>query len=192
MSGTASTIAGISALWVGVSRAEHAGHEGGASGPRPDPADPADSDPELDAVQAQLHLLEDPTGDRVPGDPRHPRPAVRRAAHRPVGVRPAAQDREDPHGYPRRNQPPPGIRLRRRRRHRLPHRGHRNRLQILDDYGGWDLPPEVVDHLALLITANDEARPRRAGRVCDGVRARSGPQPRRQSQLTAAARSQIR
>ena len=49
------------------------------------------------------------------GDPRDLRPAPRRAAHRPVGLQRPPQDREDTHGHARRDQPPSGVRLRRRR-----------------------------------------------------------------------------
>ena len=60
-------------------------------------------------------------------------------------------------------------------------------------YGGWELPPEAIDHLCLLITANDEASTWFAGLVRvreEYLRDRRNRDSKRQ--LTAAARSQIR
>ena len=60
-------------------------------------------------------------------------------------------------------------------------------------YGGWELPPEAIDHLCLLITANDEASTWSAGLVRvreEYLRDRRNRDAKRQ--LTAAARSRIR
>jgi hypothetical protein len=60
-------------------------------------------------------------------------------------------------------------------------------------YGGWELPPEAIDHLCLLITANDEASSWSAGLVRvreEHLRDRRNRDSKRQ--LTAAARSHIR
>jgi hypothetical protein len=60
-------------------------------------------------------------------------------------------------------------------------------------YGGWELPPEAVDHLCLLITASDESSTWTAGliRVRDGA-LRSRPNRDAKRQLTAASRERIR
>jgi hypothetical protein len=60
-------------------------------------------------------------------------------------------------------------------------------------YGGWELPPEAIDHLCLLITANDEAGSWSAGLVRvreEYLRDRRNRDSKRQ--LAAAARSHIR
>lgn len=60
-------------------------------------------------------------------------------------------------------------------------------------YGGWELPPEAIDHICLLITANDEASTWSAGVVRvreEYLRDRRNRDSKRQ--LTAAARSHIR
>jgi hypothetical protein len=60
-------------------------------------------------------------------------------------------------------------------------------------YGGWELPPEAINHLCLLITANDEASSWSAGLVRvrgEYLRDRSNRDSKRQ--LTATARSHIR
>jgi hypothetical protein len=60
-------------------------------------------------------------------------------------------------------------------------------------YGGWELPPESIDHLCLLITANDEESTWFAGLV--RVREeylRSGRNRDAKRQLTAAARNRIK
>ena len=59
-------------------------------------------------------------------------------------------------------------------------------------YGGWELPPEAIGHLCLLITANDAMSTWSAGlvRVCEEyLRDRRNRDSKRQ--LTAAARSHI-
>jgi hypothetical protein len=59
-------------------------------------------------------------------------------------------------------------------------------------YGGWELPPEAIDHLCLLITATDEASTWSAGLVRvreEYLRDRRNRDSKRQ--LTAAARSHI-
>jgi Restriction endonuclease NaeI len=60
-------------------------------------------------------------------------------------------------------------------------------------YGGWELPPEAIDHLCLLITASDEASAWSAGLVRvreEYLRDRRNRDSKRQ--LAAAARSHIR
>jgi hypothetical protein len=60
-------------------------------------------------------------------------------------------------------------------------------------YGGWELPPEAIDHLCLLTTANDEASTWSAGLVRvreEYLRDRRNRDSKRQ--LTATARSHIR
>jgi len=60
-------------------------------------------------------------------------------------------------------------------------------------YGGWELPPEAIGHLCLLITANDEASTWSAGLVRvreEYLRDRRNRDSKRQ--LTAAARSHVR
>ena len=60
-------------------------------------------------------------------------------------------------------------------------------------YGGWELPPEVVDHLCLVITANDADSSWFAGLIRvkpSYLRARSNRDAKRQ--LTAASRANIR
>ena len=60
-------------------------------------------------------------------------------------------------------------------------------------YGGWELPPEAVDHICLVITANDAASSWTAGllRVHDSY-LRGRPNRDAKRQLTAASRSHIR
>jgi hypothetical protein len=60
-------------------------------------------------------------------------------------------------------------------------------------YGGWELPPEAIDHLCLLITANDEASSWSAGLIRvreEYLRDRRNRDSKRQ--LSAAARSHIK
>ena len=60
-------------------------------------------------------------------------------------------------------------------------------------YGGWELPPEAIDHLCLLITASDEASTWSAGLVRvreEYLRDRRNRDSKRQ--LAAAARARIR
>lgn len=60
-------------------------------------------------------------------------------------------------------------------------------------YGGWELPPEAIDHLCLLITANDVANTWFAGLIRvreEYLRDRRNRDSKRQ--LTATARSHIR
>ncbi len=60
-------------------------------------------------------------------------------------------------------------------------------------YGGWELPPEAIDHLCLLITANDQTSSWSAGliRVCEKyLRDRHNRDSKRQ--LSAAGRSHVR
>jgi hypothetical protein len=60
-------------------------------------------------------------------------------------------------------------------------------------YGGWELPPEAIDHLCLLITANDEAGSWSAGLIRvreEYLRDRRNRDSKRQ--LSAAGRSHIR
>jgi Restriction endonuclease NaeI len=60
-------------------------------------------------------------------------------------------------------------------------------------YGGWELPPEAIDHLCLLITASDEASSWSAGLIRvreEYLRDRRNRDSKRQ--LSAAARSRIR
>lgn len=60
-------------------------------------------------------------------------------------------------------------------------------------YGGWELPPEAIDHLCLLITASDEASSWSAGLIRvreEYLRDRRNRDSKRQ--LSAAARSHIR
>ena len=60
-------------------------------------------------------------------------------------------------------------------------------------YGGWELPPEAIDHLCLVITASDESSSWTAGliRVREGaLRDRSNRDAKRQ--LTAASRERVR
>ena len=61
------------------------------------------------------------------------------------------------------------------------------------NYGGWELPPEVIDHICLLITANDAASSWSAGLIRakpSYLRARTNRDAKRQ--LTAGSRSYIR
>ena len=60
-------------------------------------------------------------------------------------------------------------------------------------YGGWELPPEAIDHLCLLITASDETSSWSAGLIRvreEYLRDRRNRDSKRQ--LSAAARSRIR
>ena len=60
-------------------------------------------------------------------------------------------------------------------------------------FGGWELPPEAIDHLCLLITASDEASNWSAGLIRvreEYLRDRRNRDSKRQ--LSAAARSRIR
>jgi hypothetical protein len=60
-------------------------------------------------------------------------------------------------------------------------------------YGGWELPPEAIDHLCLLITASDEASSWSAGLIRvreEYLRNRRNRDSKRQ--LSSAARSRIR
>jgi hypothetical protein len=60
-------------------------------------------------------------------------------------------------------------------------------------YGGWELPPEAIDHLCLLITASDEASSWSAGLIRvreEYLRERRNRDSKRQ--LTANARSRVR
>src|SRR5258707_15202068 len=60
-------------------------------------------------------------------------------------------------------------------------------------YGGWEVPPEAIDHLCLVITASDESSLWTAGliRVREGaLRERSNRDAKRQ--LTAASRERVR
>src|ERR1022692_3814286 len=60
-------------------------------------------------------------------------------------------------------------------------------------YGGWELPPEAIDHLCLLITANDEMSTWSTGLIRvreEYLRDRRNRDSKRQ--LSAAARSRIR
>jgi hypothetical protein len=60
-------------------------------------------------------------------------------------------------------------------------------------YGGWELPPEAIDHLCLLITANDETSSWSAGLIWvreEYLRDRRNRDSKRQ--LSAAARSRIK
>jgi hypothetical protein len=60
-------------------------------------------------------------------------------------------------------------------------------------YGGWELPPEAIDHVCLLITASDEASSWSAGLIRvreEYLRDRRNRDSKRQ--LSAAARSRIR
>jgi hypothetical protein len=60
-------------------------------------------------------------------------------------------------------------------------------------YGGWELPPESIDHLCLLITASDETSSWTAGliRVRDAA-LRGRPNRDAKRQLSAASRERIR
>jgi hypothetical protein len=60
-------------------------------------------------------------------------------------------------------------------------------------YGGWELPPEAIDHLCLLITANDETSSWSAGLIRIREEYLRG-KPNRDSkrQLSAARRSRVR
>ena len=60
-------------------------------------------------------------------------------------------------------------------------------------YGGWELPPEAIDHLCLLITANDETSSWSAGLIRvreEYLRGRPNRDSKRQ--LSAAGRSRVR
>jgi hypothetical protein len=60
-------------------------------------------------------------------------------------------------------------------------------------YGGWELPPEAIDHLCLLITANDESSSWTAGLIRvreEYLRDRRNRDSKRQ--LSAAGRSHVR
>ena len=60
-------------------------------------------------------------------------------------------------------------------------------------YGGWELPPEAIDHLCLLITANDEASSWSAGLIrVREEHLRDKPNRDSKRQLSAAGRSHIR
>ncbi len=60
-------------------------------------------------------------------------------------------------------------------------------------YGGWELPPEAIDHICLVVTANDAASTWTAGllRVRESY-LRGKPNRDAKRQLTAASRSQVR
>src|ERR1700736_546892 len=60
-------------------------------------------------------------------------------------------------------------------------------------YGGWELPPEAIDHICLLVTANDQASSWSAGLI--RVREeylRGKPNRDSKRQLSAAGRSHVR
>ena len=155
---------------------------------------PPGADPELRCRRRQSSTgsIRRQAGRRGPA--RHSRPALRRPAHRPLELRPAAQDREDPHGHAGRDQPAPAVRLRRRRHHRLPDRRHRGRLQVLDDlrWLGTAAGGQSTSS-ACSITANDAASTwPPACFACRRTYLRGKPNRDAKRQLSAASRARIR
>ena len=60
-------------------------------------------------------------------------------------------------------------------------------------YGGWELPPEAIDHLCLLITADDETSTWSAGLIrVRGEYLRGKPNRDSKRQLSAAGRARVR